>query len=597
VEMMVPRPTSPEKITTLFVDSLYFYFSRSDCVNKYSYHTASHTLHYATPFFHQCDETKMAPTHPTRNGQSATPSETSIPGLTLATYSRSTDPAFAPRSIKQKPRISDSGTKRKVDTTSPDDVKRPKSDHAMTTPTPQSLFRSISNAHPLPTSSASDPRFVSVTKSAEKDTDNRPDVHTPAGHRSQTSSEILRSPSLPVGSFTTPTPVVATITPANAAIVGSTAPVLGSHAVERTDPPQYSNAPKSNNPAEAALFAIFGRRKPSNSPCAVASPRPSASNTTVKSSGEQGTNAPQKDNDIWTMSNHVSSSTSIQPSTSVADSPSIPRQTNLTPPQTPIFADTGSFSAMILDPPVNSVISTKLEQISSPEDIPASHSLQSPNLTYAPRTEIQTPPLTPATAPVSTFAIADSTEQPTTASSVPPSPKIEIVDQTFPEPSVPPIPLDAIATLQSVSADLFMALGKGDNNENQLFAAAGKLSACLQAHFVPHMDVWRADVMKPRAEVVMVPKAVDMVCKAVQAITTVELKADGMLSKAIQTTTTVTTVESEAVKPQRISFAMPKPQGERFNCQHIAPTDDSSNCPYPAEVRRPRTSPWYTAFA
>jgi hypothetical protein len=82
-----------------------------------------------------------------------------------------------------------------------------------------------------------------------------------------------------------------------------------------------------------------------------------------------------------------------------------------------------------------------------------------------------------------------------------------------------------------------MALGKGSDNETQLFAAAGKMSACLQAHFVPHMDTWRADAEKPKAAMVS--------------------KANDMESKAIQT---ITPIEPEAPKPQRVSFSIPQPQ-------------------------------------
>jgi hypothetical protein len=105
-----------------------------------------------------------------------------------------------------------------------------------------------------------------------------------------------------------------------------------------------------------------------------------------------------------------------------------------------------------------------------------------------------------------------------------------------------------------------MALGKGIHNENELFAAAGKMSACLQAHFVPHMDTWRADARRPRAAMVMVPKRNDMVSKAIQILTP---------------------IEPEAPKPQRISLAIPQPQSKSFHSINVGRLMTLAICPTP----------------
>jgi hypothetical protein len=68
---------------------------------------------------------------------------------------------------------------------------------------------------------------------------------------------------------------------------------------------------------------------------------------------------------------------------------------------------------------------------------------------------------------------------------------------------VPPIPLDAIATIQKTSTDLLMALVKKDalDREHQLMVGVGTIRTCLDIHFMPHMEVWKEDatVNKPAA--------------------------------------------------------------------------------------------------
>jgi hypothetical protein len=528
----------------------------------------------------------MPPAQPNRNGQSAIAAEISIPGLTLATYSGSTDPAFAPRSIKHQPRISSSGSKRKVETTSLDDVKRPKSDHVSTTSRDVSIRDSYSPAPSLANATnrsipkAVDPRLVlPTTKTPFNDVNNQSNTHTPTGSRSQTPIQNSRSPALPVGSSTThpSTPVYPTTAPTYATIANSTTPDPAIHAVEQTESHPVFNVPKSDNPAEAALFAIFGRKKPSTSPSAIASPRPSILNPAGESSGEQVIGASQHDNNWHTMPTHIASTTSIHPTTSAAAPPASQRQVP-TPPQTPVTAGTNSSSTMIIKSLAKSITNAPWNQIkqkASPDDIPASHPLLPSTSLYRSKIEIQTPPLTPVTAPVSAFA--SSTSLTTTAISATPSIELEAAaDQSSPgsEPTVPPIPIDAIVTLQAVSADLFMALGKGINNENELFAAAGKMSACLQAHFVPHINTWRADAERPKAAMVS--------------------KANDMESKAIQT---ITPIEPEAPKPQHISFSIPQPQSKFLHYMHLEPTDDSSDCPYSRKAPYSGISPWCTARA
>jgi hypothetical protein len=491
----------------------------------------------------------MPPAQPNRNGQSAIPAEISIPGLTLATYSRSTDPAFAPRPITHKPRGSSSSSKRKESTTPRDDVKRPKSDRVSTTSRDVSIRDSHSPAPSLDNATnrsipkAVDPRLVlPTTKTPSNDVNNQSDTHTPTGSRSQTPIQNSRSPSLPVGSAANqpPTPVAATTAPAYATIPNSTTLDPANHAVERTESHPVFNVPKSDNPAEAALFAIFGRKKPSTSTSAIASPRPVILNTAGQSYGEQVIGASQHDNNWHTMPTHIASTISIHPSTSAAAPPASQRQVP-TPPQTPVTAGTNSSSTMIINSLAKSITNApwnRIKQKASPDDTPVSHPLLPSPSSYRSKIKIQTPPLTPVTAPVTAFA--SDTSLTTTAISATPSIELEAVgNQSSPgsEPTVPPVPIDAIVTLQAVSADLFMALGKGSDNETQLFAAAGKMSACLQAHFVPHMDTWRADAEKPKAAMVS--------------------KANDMESKAIQT---ITPIEPEAPKPQRVSFSIPQPQ-------------------------------------
>jgi len=365
----------------------------------------------------------MPPTQPIRNGQSAISTEISIPGFTLATYSRSTDPAFAPRSIKHQPRISSSGYKRKVNTTSLDDAKRPKPEEMSTRSRDVPARDSRSPSLSVPAPIAVDPGIV------PRPTDNplnyahdRINTHTPT---SQTPIQIPLSPSLSAGSKSA-TPSVAITAPAFAIIANPTTPDSCNQPVGQMEPSPIMNGRESDNPAEAALLAIFGWKRPCTS--ALASPIPANLCTATTSAA----------------------TTSRTPSTELA-------------------------------------------------------------------------------------AVAQHD----------PGPDLD----------VPPIPLGAIATLQSVSADLFMVLGRGDisNNENQLFAAAGKMSACLQAHFVTHMDAWRTDAMRPKAAIITVPKRDEMVSTAIQTGNIAGTEADDMLSKAIQTILTVEPEpEPEPSAPRRI---------------------------------------------
>lgn len=67
--------------------------------------------------------------------------------------------------------------------------------------------------------------------------------------------------------------------------------------------------------------------------------------------------------------------------------------------------------------------------------------------------------------------------------------------------AAPPIPLEAIGTIRRVSANLARALNdKGaSDREEQLSVAVGILSMCLQVHFVPYLDAWRADASHSKA--------------------------------------------------------------------------------------------------
>jgi len=514
----------------------------------------------------------MPPTQPNRNGQSAVPAEISIPGFTLATYSRSTDPAFAPKPIKLQPRIS-SSSRRKESLTPRDDVKRPKSDHVSTTSRDVSARNSQSPSLSVPIPRAVDPRIVPrSTNSPLNDINDRSNTHTPTGPRSQTPVQNARSPSLPIGSSLTHASIpAAAITPSFSATIAKITAGPANHPVERREPPQILNAPKPDNPAEAALLAIFGRKRPPTS--AAASSRLAVLSTTAKSS-EQGTNTPQKeDNNVPTMPTHTPSPR-VPPSLPVALPPRSQHQVIPTPPQTPVTADDSS-TTMIVDPPTKIVINTPWNRVTPPPDrVSAAHPLQSSTSSYRSQSEAQTLLFTPASAtPVPPSA--SSTGELATATSVPPSREIGIFNQSVQDSTVPPIPVDAIGTLQSVSADLSMVLGKGDISsiENQLFAVAGKMSACLQAHFVPYLDAWREDARKPRAAMGMVQRGDDMVSKAIQTITTVEPKANDMLSRAIQT---ITIVEPEPSKSQPISLTIPQAQSESLHSVHLDLTNESS---------------------
>jgi len=71
---------------------------------------------------------------------------------------------------------------------------------------------------------------------------------------------------------------------------------------------------------------------------------------------------------------------------------------------------------------------------------------------------------------------------------------------TVPNPSsrIPTIPLEAIATLRDVSADMLKALVERDAGdwEKQLMVAVGTIRACLDIHFTPHMDLWMKDKLE-----------------------------------------------------------------------------------------------------
>jgi len=497
----------------------------------------------------------MSPTQPIRNGQSAIPAEISIPGFTLATYSRLTDPASAPRSIKHQPRIPSSGYKRKINTPSLDDAKRPKPECISTSSRDVPARKSRSPSLPVNVPRAVDSRFTNDPLIDIND-NNRSNADTPPGTRSQTPIQIPRTPSLPVGSRSA-TPLVTAIAPAYAAIANLTASGPGNHPVERMEPFPIMNVPESDNPAEAALLAIFGGKK-----------RPSIA----------------------------------------APPPPVQLRVIPTPPQNSVTADMGSSTAMIEDPPEKKAITNlwiQEQQTSSVDQVPVTNPSQSSTSWYRSHTGVQTPPLTPAT-PAPTFgsAFADVTGVAATATTISKVPSTELDDiaKHTPEPEldVPPIPLVAIATLQSVSADLFMVLGRGDisNNENQLFAAAGKMSACLQAHFVPHMDVWRTEAMRPKAAMVIVPKRDEMVSMAIQTSNIAETEADDMSSKAIQTIVTMEPEpEPEPSALQRISFAIPQPESTSLHYIHHETADGSSDCAYCEDTRCFEIFPRYSPFA
>jgi len=63
-------------------------------------------------------------------------------------------------------------------------------------------------------------------------------------------------------------------------------------------------------------------------------------------------------------------------------------------------------------------------------------------------------------------------------------------------PTVPPIPIEGIETLQQASSDMIQALVRRDalDREKQLMVAVGTMRTCLEIHFAPHMEEWREDL-------------------------------------------------------------------------------------------------------
>lgn len=554
----------------------------------------------------------MPPTQPTRNGQSAIPAEISIPGFILATYSRSTDPAFAPRSIKHQPRISSSGYKRKVDTTSLDDAKRPKPEDMSTSSRDVSARNSRSSSLSIPAPNAVEQSIVSrSTNNPLTDVNNRSNTHTPSGPRSQTPTQVPCPPCLPIDS--SPTHVSTTASNSTAALsatIANTTTGTANHPVRLRESPQILNNPKLDNPAEAALLAIFGRRKPSTA--AIDSLHPASLYTDGRLSLPGTLEASQRDSHIETMPIHILSSAPNEPISSAAPPPAVQPQVIPTPPQTSVTADMGPYTPMIVNSPVKKAIKNpwiQEPQTSSADQVPATNPSQSSTSWYRSHTGVQTPPLTPATpASTSDSALVDDRGVAATAPTISKVPSTELDDiaKHTPEPEieVPPIPLVAIATLQSVSEDLFMVLGKGDisNNENQLFAAAGKMSACLQAHFVPHLDVWRTEAMRPKAAMVIAPKEDGMISTAIQTSDIAETEADDMLSKAIQTIVTVEPdpepePEPEPSAAQRISSAIPQPESTSLHYIRHETADGSSDCAYCEDARCFEIFPRYSPFA
>jgi hypothetical protein len=70
-----------------------------------------------------------------------------------------------------------------------------------------------------------------------------------------------------------------------------------------------------------------------------------------------------------------------------------------------------------------------------------------------------------------------------------------ISTHTKSEVQIPPVPVEAISTLQQASTHMLKALVKKDDidRENKLMVAVGTMRTCLDIHFVPHMDVWKED--------------------------------------------------------------------------------------------------------
>ena len=59
--------------------------------------------------------------------------------------------------------------------------------------------------------------------------------------------------------------------------------------------------------------------------------------------------------------------------------------------------------------------------------------------------------------------------------------------------ATPPIPVEAIETLQQASADMLHALVRKEavDREKQLMVAVGTMRTCLDIHFIPYLELWR----------------------------------------------------------------------------------------------------------
>lgn len=103
--------------------------------------------------------------------------------------------------------------------------------------------------------------------------------------------------------------------------------------------------------------------------------------------------------------------------------------------------------------------------------------------------------------------MADTLAHPSTAAShtpalvAPPQSSLDAKADTKIGTSIPPVPLEAIETLQQASSDMLKALVKKDakDREKQLMVAVGTMRACLEIDFVPHMEVWKENAEVDKA--------------------------------------------------------------------------------------------------
>ena len=452
-------------------------------------------------------------------------SHTQIPGLSRVPHQASPGPTFRSTPSRQKSRKSGrsrlSGSKRHAQPTQDDVSKRSKSKLESITPIScfqthhsTSLSSLIDTASPLDLSQAKPQiKDVSIHGAAEKIRDSsRSEVGNRAGPSLGSPNEqpdifVHKALSANFSKTRHPTPMSATsslttVLKEEEGFANEVDHILtgdsGSVSISQSVP----LGSKHRIPVQEALSDIFGKSR---------RPAPSLNVTSATTGQDLEANCPAN-TQVDTFHNHASSHlTSRHTPTPTQKAP--PAVSNDTRTPTPLIADMGHANANhtdlsledsadhdidlrqkdIMHQPtmISSTTADSYSAVQETTDQPVGISASCVD-----RAQIPTPPHTPVVTTAVVAAPSTLELSVTTARSAIEALRVGVEDAHIPsrQNAVPPISIEAISTLQRVSANLAQAISNNDaaHRENQLLSAVGILNMCLQVHFAPHVDARRA---------------------------------------------------------------------------------------------------------